>query len=393
MGPGSRRRHLIFLIHLWALMPFGFYWPNAPEVKDKLLPAEKDDLTIAVWAIFAYLLIRTFLALRDSKLMRWDFIFPPIDIVVVSVLIKIVDGTPLSNVALLYFLPLVEAAQNLNWRWSLVVAWLTIIGSIIASNLSKSGLQREMIPEPPLDDAPFNIVFRLFFFILMSSLITQLTKQAAEYRAQVKVEADRNHLALEMHDGLQGSLITAASQVELAQTLIDRDPDRAAQVAADTRQTLRQASDELRFLVQRLRKNDLVGGFEPALRQYASNICERNNLQLEFGVDGKPEKLGAETENALFRIAQEALANVLKHAQASKVGIRLRYEKDNVHMTISDNGIGFEEQKFSVDHSGLEGMKERAKDRHGTLSVKHLEHGTKISVSMPRTSLWTRKFV
>jgi signal transduction histidine kinase len=391
MVSGSKRRHLIFLFHLWALVPLAIYWPFAPEMAKNFheSPGSKLQLMAAIGVTLAYLIVRTVLAWRDSNLLKWDFIFPPIDVLIISWLVYVVESHPLGNLGILYLLPIVEAAANLNWRLSLIVGALVVFGSLGAATLSGAP-----IPEPiPTSSLPLNVFFRFYFMLIMASLITLSSKQTAEFRSQLRIEADRNRLALEMHDGLQGSLITAASQVELAQTLIERDPARATEVAAETRQTLRQATDELRFLVQRLRKNDLVGGFEPALRQYANNICERNKLQLEFEVDGNPAKLGAESENALFRIAQEAVTNVLKHAQASKVGIRLRYEKDTVHMTISDNGVGFTDQVLSVEHSGLEGMRERANERHGTLSVKHLEHGTKVSVSMPRSNLWTRKFV
>jgi len=378
---GSKKRHLIFLAHIWVCMPFALFWVNAPDVRKHLTDAEARNLWICIAAVFAYLAVRTVLAMRDTPKFKWDFVYPPIDVAIVSAFIYFVDSHPLSNIALLYFLPIAEAAQTLNWRWSAFTAILVIAGSVLAS-----------IGIPPEEWSPFNIAFRFFFLIVMSSLLTMLAKQSAEIRSQLRLEADRNRLALEMHDGLQGSLITAASQMELAQMLVKQDPERAATVAGESRNTVRQAIDELRFLVQRLRKHEIVGGFEPALRQYANNLCDRNNLNLTFDVTGEPARLDPEAENALFRIAQEALNNVLRHSKATKVRIRLEFHQDRTELSVADNGVGFQEPEPSTDQAGLESMRMRAEECGGHFRISSREPGTEVEVSIPKGNLWTRKF-
>jgi signal transduction histidine kinase len=376
MGSGSRRRHLVFLIHLWVCTPFALFWVDMPEIRRNLTDEAAKNLAICIFWVFIYLGIRTFLAFKNPRWLKWDFVYPPIDVAIVSLFLYFADSNPLSNIALLYFLPIAEAAQTLNWRWSATVAFLVIGGSILAS-----------LNTPIEEWTPFNIAFRFFFLVVMSSLLTMLAKQAAEVRSQLSVEADRNRLALEMHDGLQGSLITAASQMELVQMVAKQDPEKAARIAGESRQTVRQATDELRFLVQRLRKHEMVGGFEPALRQYASNICERNGLGLQFEVSGTPVRLEAEAENALFRIAQEALNNVLRHARAQNVTIRLRFRPDRTEMSVIDDGVGFthDASKSDVDHAGLDGMKMRAGERNGSVRVKAGdESGTVVEVSIPK---------
>lgn len=376
MGSGSRRRHLIFLIHLWVCTPFALFWVDMPEIRRNLTDQAAKNLGICIFCVFIYLGIRTFFAFRNPPWLKWDFVYPPIDVAIVSMFLYFADSNPLSNIALLYFLPIAEAAQTLNWRWSATVAFLVIGGSILAS-----------LNTPIEEWTPFNIAFRFFFLVVMSSLLTALAKQAAEIRSQLSVEADRNRLALEMHDGLQGSLITAASQMELVQMVAKQDPERAAQIAGESRQTVRQATDELRYLVQRLRKHEMVGGFEPALRQYASNICERNGLGLQFEVSGNPVRLDAEAENALFRIAQEALNNVLRHAQAKNVTIRLRFRPDKTELSVMDDGVGFDQEntKPDVNHAGLDGMKMRAEECNGSIRVKPGEtNGTVVEVSIPK---------
>lgn len=376
MGSGNRKRHLVFLAHLWVCTPFALFWVDAPEVRRNLTDAAARNLWSCIIGVFIYLAIRTFLAFKNPPWLKWDFVYPPIDVAIVSMFLYFADSNPLSNIALLYFLPIAEAAQTLNWRWAASIAGLTVAGSVLAS-----------LSTPIEEWAPFNIAFRFFFVVLMSSLLTALAKQAAAVQAQLRVEADRNRLAMEMHDGLQGSLITAATQMELAQMVAVQDPERAAQIAGESRQTVRQATDELRFLVQRLRTHGLVGGFEPALRQYASNICDRNDLELTFEVVGEAERLNAEAENALFRIAQEALNNILRHAKAKHVRIHLEFRPERVEMAIVDDGTGITvpADRDSTDHTGLDGMKVRAEEMGGHLRILGNEPtGTRIEVSIPR---------
>lgn len=375
MGMGSKKRHLIFLVHLWVCTPFALFWVDMPEIRRNLTDAAAHNLWICILCVFGYLAIRTVLAFKDPPWLKWDFVYPPVDVAIVSLFLYFADSNPLSNIALLYFLPIAEAAQTLNWRWSATVAFLVIAGSILAS-----------LNTPVEEWTPFNIAFRFFFLIVMSSLLTMLAKQAAEIRSQLRLEADRNRLALEMHDGLQGSLITAASQMELAQLLAHQDPDRAAKIAGESRQTVRQATDELRFLVQRLRKHEMVGGFEPALRQYANNICERNGLGLNFSVQGNTVRLDAESENAFFRIAQEAINNILRHAKAQNVAITLRFLTDRTELVVADDGVGFvaNPNQSEVEHAGLDGMKMRAEECKGQFKILGSEKGTMVEVSIPK---------
>ncbi|MBN9503534.1 MAG: hypothetical protein BGO01_19460 [Armatimonadetes bacterium 55-13] len=376
MGLGSRQRHLIFLAHLWVCTPFALLWVKMPEVRRHLTDDAARNLWICVMIVMAYLGIRTYLAFKDPAWLKWDRVYPPIDVTIVSLFLYFADSNPLSNIALLYFLPIAEAAQTLSVKWAASVAVMTILGSITAS-----------IHAPIPEWTPFNIAFRFFFLILMSSLLTILARQAAEIRSRLSVEADRNRIALEMHDGLQGSLITAAKQMELAQMLAKSNPERTAQIAGDCRLLVRQTTDELRFLVQRMRSHELTGGFEPALRQYANNICERNDVALNFKVEGTPIRLSAEAENAMFRIAQEGLNNILRHSQAQNVRVVLTFGSERVELCLEDDGVGLPDDlmKSELDHSGLDSMKLRAEENGGSFRIgPNIPRGTKLEISLPR---------
>lgn len=357
-------RHLIFLAHLWVCAPFLIVWLYVPEVRREIPVESLGKLMVAVPAICLYLLVRTALAFRPPAWLNWEYVYPPVDVALVSLLIWLGNRDPLSNVALLYLLPVAEAAGTLKVRWAAAVAFFAFVGVALATH----GLQT---------DEPFNTWFRYFLLLILASLITSLGAAAAKLREQLGVARDRNRIALEMHDGVQGHLITAASQLELAQHLLRPNPDRASEVLGETREGVRQAADELRFLVQRLRAPSLAQGFLPSLKQYAHHFCSRNGLDLTFEVLGEEAALGPERENALFRIAQEALSNIVRHARASSVRLELRFEPGRVRLTVEDDGVGFEAGRVPEDgsHAGLESMSQRAREAGGSASISRREEG------------------
>jgi signal transduction histidine kinase len=205
---------------------------------------------------------------------------------------------------------------------------------------------------------------------------------AAELRERLGVAADRNRIAMDMHDGVQGHLITIASQLELIGHVAPRDGDRAAEISREGREMARQAADELRFLVQRLRAPALADGFVPALRQYAHNICERSGLRLTFEVHGDPRPLEPEVENVLFRIAQESLNNVMKHAGASEVSVCVSFDRERASLQIEDNGKGFQPEACADGCVGLASMRERAERQHGNLVIDSApSKGTTVSAT------------
>jgi signal transduction histidine kinase len=373
MRTWERTWHLIFLAHIWALSPFAFLWLYNPHIARPLAPGNMLNMRAFTFGVLAYFAIRTFLAFKDPKWLRWQYVYPPIDTFLVTVMLSIGDKDPLGNITIMYLLPIAEAAGTLNVVYAGGIGVLSIIGTAMAS--TENFVQNAK---------PYNVAFRVLFLLVMSSLFTFLARRAAEFRGRAQVAADRNRLALEMHDGVQGQLIAAASQMELVQHLATKDGTRAADIAHDSRATLRQAADELRFLVQRLRSPAMGEGFLPALRQYAHNFCERSGLSLNFETEGRPGILTAEQENALFRIAQESLTNVVKHARATTVEVYVRFRKYEVHVMVADDGCGLAPNPNTEGHVGLESMAERAKSVGGTFVVKPNDvKGTRVDATIP----------
>lgn len=363
----SRSQHLVFLVHVWICAPFLLLWAFDIHTRRVLGPEAVASLQPALWTTVAYLGIRTYIAWKGDENRPWHYLYPPIDVAVISTILYLSHRGPMSNITLLYFLPMVEASGSLNVRWAAAVGFMVVGGTALstftATEIAPSHVQtaRELLQQDPL-----NVSFRISFLLVLSSLMTYQALIAASLKERLAVAADRNRIAMDMHDGVQGHLIALASQLELVARVAEQSPQRASELAVEGRESARQAADELRFLVQRLRAPALEDGFVPALRQYAHNLCERHGLALEFGVEGKERALDPEVENALFRIAQESITNIVKHADARHVAVMVSYDHEITELRVEDDGKGFWRGSEGV---GLISMRERAERAGGSTSV------------------------
>ena len=369
----SKQRHFIFLGHLALCAPFLIIWMLDPHQRTGISPESYSaSLFPTILVALGYLGARALLAFRDPPGLKWEYLFPPLDVAIISTLMWKGDQNPLGHVSLLFFFPLVEAAGTLSVGWSISVAGMVVGGAAVASH----GFQ---------STDPFPTIFRYYFFIIVASLAAFLARASSAYRQQVSVAQDRNRIALEMHDGVQAHLVTIASQMELASRLAERDPEQTSQIARESRDSARLAADELRYLVHRLRAPSLEDGFVPALQQFAHNLCSRNRLDLDFAVEGDLRTLGPDTENALFRIAQECMTNAIRHSGAHKIDCKLVFKASSVSLEIADNGCGFDSHRRNTsDHNGLESMKDRARALRGDFKIESkIGSGTHALVEVP----------
>ena len=386
-APSYRNQHLVFLAHVWACAPFMIPWTRDPLVHAKL-----GDPTIAllrpfVAAILAYLVSRTWLAWRNPSWLRWHYVFPPLDVLVISVLIAVSHRGPLSTLTLLYFFPIIQAAGSLNVVWASFVAALVVVGTGVSTFHPPTPLPQGIV-DPATQGLVdlvhadlLNVAFRVWFMIVLASLMTYQARIAAEYQAEARMAEDRNRIALDVHDGVQGSLMAVASGLDLIARVVDREPQRVATLAEDARSSARDAADELRFLVQRLRPPSLTGGFLPAMRQYAHALAVRYELRLLFEVEGEPHGLPAEVEQALFHMVQESLNNVAKHACAKSVDVRLIFESTRVAFAVEDDGCGV---GSAPEGTGRAGMRERANGLGGSFHVlSGPKGGTLVRAELP----------
>ena len=157
---------------------------------------------------------------------------------------------------------------------------------------------------------------------------------------------------------------------------------------ADLRDLAAQTLDEVRKLALELRPSVLDDlGLVAALRQHVRATEERTGLSTQLTVSGLDEadRLPASVETALFRIAQEAITNAIRHANAHSVQVRLRRGPDAVTLEVRDDGVGLGATAgLDAEHQGLFGMRERAHLLGGTLQVANVSpRGTLVQASIP----------
>lgn len=229
-------------------------------------------------------------------------------------------------------------------------------------------------------------------FVRQERLVRELQRLAAdnaslsERARQAAVLEERQRLARELHDSVTQALYGISLQAEAAaRALTDGEAEPAAVGLREIRDTTQEAQAEMRLLLFELRPPLLEEqGLAEALRARLRAVEARAGLVTDFDYDGD-ERLPPETEQELYRIAQEALNNVLKHAHARRVGVRLAVSSDRAALEVADDGVGFEPTTSVAGGFGLPGMRERARRLGGTLDVESaVGEGTCVRVEMPR---------
>ena len=187
---------------------------------------------------------------------------------------------------------------------------------------------------------------------------------------ELAISRERNRLARELHDTLAHSLSALAVQLEGLRAVWEANPAEARSMLDRSLETTRQGLVEARRAIRELRASPLEGlGLPLALRQLAESAAERGRLELDMVLPEQIE-LQPEVEQGLYRIAEEALANVAQHAGAKRVWLHLEQRRDGLSLTVRDDGQGFDPQAGEADgHFGLQGMRERARLIGATFSL------------------------
>lgn len=202
-------------------------------------------------------------------------------------------------------------------------------------------------------------------------------------RQEMAISEERNRLARDLHDSAKQQALAASFELGTALALCERDPKTAKQHLVDANTLVDKVKEELANLVHELRpfsgeEQDLTG----TLRDYAREWSLRNKIDLRMDIIDDVT-LSMEAREALFRIAQEALANVNRHSAASHVEVSLAQEVGLVRLTIQDNGRGFNPEAVHTG-LGLTSMKERAEGLGGSLTVKSTPgQGTQVTLTLP----------
>lgn len=207
-----------------------------------------------------------------------------------------------------------------------------------------------------------------------------------ERSAELGALEERNRLAREIHDTLAQGLAAITMQLETADALLEGDASQRAQAAVQQALKLTRANlEEARRSVLDLRAAPLEGRtLCEALIALLNDFEARTRVRTQFEGVGTHRPLPARIEVTLYRIAQEALANVARHAHAQRVTLHVTITPDRVEMDIEDNGVGFDFSQPTQDRYGLTGLSERARLEGGSFEVKSSAGaGTLLEVRLP----------
>lgn len=197
--------------------------------------------------------------------------------------------------------------------------------------------------------------------------------------------AERNRLARELHDAVTQTLFAATILAEVLPDLWDTDEAKARQSTEDLRRLTRGALAEMRTLLFELRPAALsLVGLPDLIKQLSESLTGRKGLPVRLEVAGEGV-LPCDVKVEMYRIVQESLNNIVKHACATHVEIRLRLEADRVHLAIKDNGVGFDPAAVKPTSLGLCIMRERADAIRARLQVESQPgQGTTVTLEWPR---------
>ncbi|MCL7453142.1 MAG: histidine kinase [Anaerolineae bacterium] len=197
---------------------------------------------------------------------------------------------------------------------------------------------------------------------------------------------ERQRLARELHDSVSQVLYSIGLAGHTALTYLEQDPDQAVEPMRYVLSLADAGLAEMRALIFELRPDSLEkDGLVVALTRQAAALRARHELEVKTELCQEPD-FPLEVKEALYRIAREALNNVVKHAQASRVVIRLPHPHDAAVLEVQDDGVGFDPQREYPGQMGLNSMRERAAELRGALEIESAAgEGTCLRVRIPAT--------
>jgi signal transduction histidine kinase len=227
----------------------------------------------------------------------------------------------------------------------------------------------------------------LIVLLAAHAAIAIVNARLYEESRELSIVAERNRLALDLHDAVSQKLFGLALSAEAAGTLLERDPAAAREHVGRLATLAQEVLDELRSLVFELRPPDLEkDGLGGALRKHIDVVQRLQQREIELDIaDELPAEPARDRE--VLRIAQEALQNALRHAEARRVALRLRAENGRLLLEVEDDGVGFEpdDPGLRSRRLGLTSMEERSRRLGGRLEIRSARgSGTTVRLELGR---------
>lgn len=282
--------------------------------------------------------------------------------------------------------PLVMVAWQYNFKWVLgYLAAITLFELPLLWLLTNYAPDLIQASDPPL--LAFVLLIRPIIFCAVGYIVTRMIgaqrqqrqeltvanerlHQQATMLEQLTISRERNRMARELHDTLAHSLSAVAVQLEAVDSTLESSPQEAHHLLTKALAQTRSGLAETRRAMQSLRASPLDDlGIKLAIQSLAEITAQRGGLQLDLDLAELPE-LPPAIEQHLYRIAQEALTNVLKHAGASRLVVTLKRLEDKSQLIVCDNGVGFDLTAARRNgHFGLDGIEERTALIGGAVTV------------------------
>ncbi len=217
----------------------------------------------------------------------------------------------------------------------------------------------------------------------MERRVQERTEQVIEQKEQLAVLEERQRVARELHDSISQALFTLTITLESAEAFLKKDAARVPGLLERAHGVAKDAMGDVRALIAELRPAPLEHrALADALREQFAAIAARTGMAVDLQTDGL-KQLPPETEDAMYRIALEAVNNAVNHARATRVMVHLAQRDNQVTLTVTDNGTGFVNSDFT-GHYGLKTMRERARALGGEVTIESTRGtGTTVRAELP----------
>lgn len=231
----------------------------------------------------------------------------------------------------------------------------------------------------------FYLLLLIAAFLIIFSLYRLRMHMARKEFAAVLDE--RTRIAREVHDTLAQSFVGISVGLELLSAMLKSAPDEVRSQLEQTRILVRESLADARRSIWKLRgAPEQYSSLPDSLSKAALALNQQQGPEVNVQVSGLYRPLDQEREDELLRIAKEAIANAVRHANATKVNVELAFAQDRVRLSISDNGVGIQPEKLEsppAGHFGLVGLRERAEKIGGKLTITSSGNGTTVQVEAP----------
>jgi signal transduction histidine kinase len=265
----------------------------------------------------------------------------------------------------------------------------TIFGFFTAWGLTRR-LRRLALAAQSWSRGDFSVVTKDRSKDELGQLSRELNDMAAQLenllqaRGELATLEARNRFARDLHDSVKQQVFATSLQIAAARALIERDAESAEEHLSHADELVRQAQKELNVLIAEMRPAALEGkGLASALREYLDRWAQGAEIPADLRVQGEREA-PLEVEQALFRVAQEALANVARHSGAEHAEVDLVYTASTATLRVADDGRGFDLAQSPGGGFGLQSMRERLVRLGGHVDVESAPgKGTRVTAVCP----------